>query len=81
MTGNAKARQYLEEIVTGVRFGVRFAEKTDGRPDYWDGWAAAMRTVEDHATRLIGILDDQDAREAAEVVSNVIDIAERRHNS
>lgn len=82
MTGNAKARQYLEEILTGVRFGVQFAGKaTDGKHDYWDGFAAGMRTVEDHATKLIGILDREDEREAAATISNVIDIAERRRTS
>ncbi|MCC6381789.1 MAG: hypothetical protein IT304_04730 [Dehalococcoidia bacterium] len=82
MTGNAKARRYLEEILTGVRFGCQFAHKaTDGKPDYWDGFAAAMRTVDEHATRLIRILDDQDAEEAAALVSNVINLAERRRTS
>ncbi|MCZ7538273.1 MAG: hypothetical protein M5T61_21610 [Acidimicrobiia bacterium] len=38
MSGNAKARQFLEEILTGVRFGVQFASKaTDGKHDYWEG--------------------------------------------
>lgn len=82
MSGNAKARQFLEEILTGVRFGVQFASKaTDGKHDYWEGFAAAMRTVEDHATRLTLILDRQDAEEAADLVSNVIDLAERRRSS
>lgn len=81
MTGNAKARQFLEEILTGVRFGVRFADKADGKADYWEGWVAAFRCVDDHATRLIRILDDQDAEEAAALVSNIVNLADRRRTS
>lgn len=84
MNGNAKARYYLEEILTGVRFGVRFADraKTEGGdPVHWEGFAMAMRTVEDHATKLVGILDREDAEDAAELVTNVIDLADRRRTS
>lgn len=81
MTSNAKARHYLDEILTGVRFGIRFAAKADGNPDHWEGWTQAMRTVEDHATRLIGILDQQDAEASAAAKSNVIELSDRRRTS
>lgn len=81
MSGNAQARKYLREIIGGIQLGSHLPESLGWSHEKAAGWRIAMQTVEEHAVRLIGILDREDEREAAEVVSNVIDLAERRRTS
>lgn len=81
MSGNAKARLVLEDIRSSARFGDQFATKAKEdahKPEWWDGWAAAMRTVDEHTTRLLQKLDEEDNQEAVSLVSNVVDLADRR---
>jgi hypothetical protein len=82
MSGNSKAILALGTVQTAARFGITFAAKSaDLDPRYWDGFATAMRAVEEHTARLLEELHRQDEAEAAQVVTNVIDLAERRRTS